>query len=123
LVSGSDDMIITVWDLSTGASLKSLVELNNDQKLCIDESHEINAVAFSPDGKLIASGSDDGTISLWNVETGKLKLKSKRYLGEYQEDGQEGHTREVWSVTFTPDGTKLISSSADSQIKFWKIPS
>jgi WD40 repeat protein len=123
LVSGSDDMIITIWDLTTGASLKSLVELDNNQNLCSDNSHEINAVAFSPDGKLVASGSDDGTISLWDVETGKLKSKSKRYLGEYQENGQEGHTREVWSVTFTPDGTKLISSSADSQIKFWKIPS
>src|SRR5207302_1355704 len=50
------------------------------------------AVAFSPDGKTLASGSDDKTIILWNVATGMEQATLK------------GHTDKVRSVSFSPDG-------------------
>jgi WD40 repeat protein len=66
-------------------------------------------VAFSPDGRLLASGSDDKTIKLWEVASGSLV----RTLS--------GHTNDVRSVAFSPDGRLLASGSDDKTIKLWDI--
>jgi PKD repeat protein len=65
------------------------------------------SVAFSPDGKLLASGSWDDTVKLWEVSTGQ----EVRTL--------EGHTNSVWSVAFSPDGKLLASGSLDDTVKLW----
>ena len=69
----------------------------------------VRSVAFSPDGKLLASGSWDTTIGLWNVETGR----EIRVL--------TGHTRGVESVAFSPDGKLLASGSWDNTIGLWNV--
>jgi WD40 repeat protein len=66
-------------------------------------------VAFSPDGKTLASGSADHTIKLWEVATGKEQATLK------------GHTRVVTSVAFSPDGKTLASGSTDKTIKLWDV--
>ena len=68
----------------------------------------VNSVAFSPDGTMIASGSNDGTIKLWNLEGRVLKTF----------DGHQGCVR---SVTFSPDGTMIASGGEDKKIKLWTI--
>jgi WD40 repeat protein len=66
-------------------------------------------VAFSPDGKKIASAGNDGLVNVWDVETGKLL------------DQLKGHKRIVWSVKFSPDGQTIASASFDFTFKLWNV--
>ncbi|MEH2268550.1 MAG: serine/threonine-protein kinase [Nostoc sp.] len=66
-------------------------------------------VAFSPDGKILATGSDDNTIKLWEVNTGQLISTLV------------GHSWSVVAVAFTADGETLLSASCDKTVKLWRV--
>lgn len=68
----------------------------------------VTSVAFSPDGKTLASGGDN-TVRLWSVTHGKLLHTVM------------GHENEVTSVAFSPDGTMLASGSEDKTVRLWSI--
>ena len=71
-----------------------------------------SATALSPDGKLLATGGLDGTVRLWDTETGKLV----RAL--------IGHNSYVYGLDFSPDGTALTSSgSFDATVRLWDVRS
>jgi len=66
----------------------------------------VNALAFSPDGEILASGSNDSTVRIWNVKSGK------------QLHNLKGHSSNIGSIAFTQDGKRLISSGGGG-IRIW----
>jgi WD40 repeat protein len=85
------------------------VEENWSATLQTLEGHlsSVWAVAFSPNGKELASGSSDKTIRIWDVATGAT-LQTL-----------EGHSDYVWAVAFSPNGKQLASGSSDTTIRIW----
>ncbi|KIO19725.1 hypothetical protein M407DRAFT_222263, partial [Tulasnella calospora MUT 4182] len=71
---------------------------------------QVNSVAYSPDGKTIASGCEDGTVHLWDAETG---LRVGKPL--------QGHTGAVNAVAFHPNSSQLSSGSTDGTIRLWDV--
>src|SRR5262249_43988841 len=65
------------------------------------------AVAYSPDGQLVASGHFDGRVKTWEVASGKECQSFK------------GHTGTVYAVAFSPDGKRLASASHDETVRVW----
>jgi eukaryotic-like serine/threonine-protein kinase len=69
----------------------------------------VGAVRFSPDGNLMASGSDDRAVRLWDTATGALLHTML------------GHSGNVGSLAFSPDGRTLVSASHDGTIRLWHV--
>jgi len=71
-------------------------------------------VAFAPDGSRIVSGSEDESITVWDVYTGSKLIN---ILGSM--DSEAGHSEPVSSVAFSPDGKYIVSGSEDKTIRLW----
>ena len=101
IVSGSYDNTVRIWDTASGELLKNLT----------GHVGWVTTVSFSGDGSRIVSGSWDETIRVWDAASGKL-LKTL--------EGSEGHTVHVDSVSFSRDGSCIVSASQGTHtVRIW----
>jgi WD40 repeat protein len=107
--SGTFESSVRLWDVQTGRELHCLQAGARGPG---GSTAGMLSVAFSPDGKVLATGwFGMNVIALWEVSTGKrLALWTAHRLG-------------VRSVAFSPDGQTLASSSYDKTIRLWEVPS
>ena len=83
--------------------------LQADLALLTDHTDDVYEVVFSPDGKTLASASQDSTVKLWDVATG------------HPSHTLTDHTDAVYEVAFSPDGKTLASASRDGTVQLWDV--
>jgi WD40 repeat protein len=139
-VASTNDRTIQLWSLQTGQAIATL------------SGHDkpVNAIAISPDGKILVSGSEDNTIKLWNLVNGQeistlmgnnaaIHTVAISSDGKYIASGSDDKIIKIWnlatreqiytlignaairSVAFSPDGKYLASGSDDKNIKLWNL--
>jgi WD40 repeat protein len=103
--------VLYLWQLSDGTLASQLPPANlqiGQESLPQFQTDYILSLAFSPDGRVLASGSKDHTIVLWGIDT-QLPLAPAPL----------GHAASVTSLTFTPDGSMLASGDQDGALILW----
>ncbi len=117
LASAGKDKTIRIWDAESGILHLTLEPEGLVHFVASGESYlnpirlPMTSVAFSPDGRLLASGGAGRLVQLWDVATGDL-LRTFR-----------GHRMAVTAVVFTPDGRAVASASLDKTIRLWPLES
>ncbi|PVF91596.1 WD40 repeat-like protein, partial [Serendipita vermifera] len=117
ILSGSDGRNLHLWDGLTGTSIGRPFGGHTGNvtygSVGATQEHRIawvNFIVFSPDGSRILSGSGDGTLRLWNADTGAA-------IGS----AWKGHTNQIWCAAFSPDGARVVSAAPNNLLRLWDV--
>merc|ERR1712220_1170 len=102
ILSASRDKTVMVWQLTREEGAYGY-----PKKALRGHGHFVEDVVISSDGQFALSGSWDGTLRLWDLNTG---LTTRRFVG---------HDKDVLSVAFSADDRQIVSGSRDKTIKLW----
>lgn len=114
---------IQLWDAVTGRYQVTLEGHSKAPDQWIPTQSQ-SSLAFSPNGEMLASGSGDKTIRLWNAQTTARDSFFHRLRGTifgHHRATLRGHTDHVLSVAFSPDGETIASSSSDTTVRLWDV--
>lgn len=141
MATAGEDKVVTIWDFQ---ETRIAFELRG-------HATGVTSVAFSPDGKALASAAHDGSLRIWDVRTGQLRLTLTLGTGDirsiaYSPDASllatassdrsvrlwdtnsgslvkklTGHSAAVNAVAFSPDGNTLATASSDKTIRLWDV--
>ncbi|RKU13228.1 hypothetical protein C6503_16055 [Candidatus Poribacteria bacterium] len=122
LTSTSDSKAeIFLWDAATG---EYQVTLKGHGKIPDNRIPNQSGLAFSPNGDILATGSGDRTVRLWNAKTKARDSFFHRLRGDifgHHKATLKGHKDHVLSVAFSPDGSTVASGSSDQTVRLWDL--
>merc|ERR1712199_70574 len=104
ILSASRDKTVMVWELTREDG-----SYGYPKKALRGHGHFVQDVEISSDGQFALSGSWDGTLRLWDLNTG---LTTRRFVG---------HEKDVLSVAFSADGNTLFAGYTDGLIRVWQV--
>jgi eukaryotic-like serine/threonine-protein kinase len=97
--------VLSIWDARSGQEHAVMPEDPEH----VEHTGIVSSLAFSPDGRILATASMDYSIRLWDFE-------SRKRLATFQ-----GHLSEVWCLAFSPDGQSLVSGAKDGSVNWWPV--
>jgi WD40 repeat protein len=99
--------VLGIWDAESGEDLGVLPKDPDPEHP--EHTGGITSIAFSPDGKTLATASLDYSVRLWDLE-------KRQRIATLQ-----GNLNEVWCVAFSPDGASVVSGARDGGVKLWPV--
>jgi WD40 repeat protein len=105
LASASDDGTVKVWEPEN--------EQTCDPRRVLTHGYPVTALAFRPDGKVLATVGEDSAVRLWYGEAGQVRSVP---LGR-----TEGVTGSVRALAFHPDGSRVVTGNRDTRVNVWEV--